>query len=679
MRIVATLENTITAEVRSRAFCALTAVSILILSLAYQVKTPFAIDVGDAGDEAYVADFFDVEYADALSYRWSGNISSIVFPGIGAYAPARLRLSLNGHRPAGLPLPTVTVRANGRELGSFPVTDDFETYDLPIDRDAVGTSGTLRVELSSHTFVPHESSGSGDRRELGVLVDKASVQFQGGLGTIVVPAPLPVLCLTVAVLVSYLLARRFVSTRWSLVVSLAMLGGLALALATIRMQVAAYSPWVLVVPGVGLLVLETAHRTTSRAISAPLYAAGVATILLGLWRFASVAHLSWMGVAPDLANNYHTAVVLRSGGMIYDVQAPLFTGYDNPPLTAILTTPLTLLDLQSSIRLFFGLNTLLLATSVALIFITRKEYLLTYPYWMIAVALVLNLDPVLDSLLLGQLDAVILLLIVTSFYAYRQGRDLVAGSSLGLATMIKFSPFLLILYFLLKKQLRVFASAVAATLVIGILSLTLAGFDVHKVFVAEVLPTLLAGSAQMDNQSLNGFFNRLFLNGKFITDLMEVPPIPQARLLTLGSSILLVGIAAFLVHKNLASRTGTRFDLEFSLIVVALPLLSSIAWHHYMTWYVLPFLVLLNPKLRVGLGKRARPAMVVLAGLSCMCLCVPMSLYVPTSLEGATKLLISMRLYAGLTLYAVFAYLLTRQSAGLRSEASDLNTESGLQ
>jgi len=679
VRIVATLENTITAEVRSRAFCALTAVSILILSLAYQVKTPFAIDVGDAGDEAYVADFFDVEYADALSYRWSGNISSIVFPGIGAYAPARLRLSLNGHRPAGLPLPTVTVRANGRELGSFPVTDDFETYDLPIDRDAVGTSGTLRVELSSHTFVPHESSGSGDRRELGVLVDKASVQFQGGLGTIVVPAPLPVLCLTVAVLVSYLLARRFVSTRWSLVVSLAMLGGLALALATIRMQVAAYSPWVLVVPGVGLLVLETAHRTTSRAISAPLYAAGVATILLGLWRFASVAHLSWMGVAPDLANNYHTAVVLRSGGMIYDVQAPLFTGYDNPPLTAILTTPLTLLDLQSSIRLFFGLNTLLLATSVALIFITRKEYLLTYPYWMIAVALVLNLDPVLDSLLLGQLDAVILLLIVTSFYAYRQGRDLVAGSSLGLATMIKFSPFLLILYFLLKKQLRVFASAVAATLVIGILSLTLAGFDVHKVFVAEVLPTLLAGSAQMDNQSLNGFFNRLFLNGKFITDLMEVPPIPQARLLTLGSSILLVGIAAFLVHKNLASRTGTRFDLEFSLIVVALPLLSSIAWHHYMTWYVLPFLVLLNPKLRVGLGKRARPAMVVLAGLSCMCLCVPMSLYVPTSLEGATKLLISMRLYAGLTLYAVFAYLLTRQSAGLRSEASDLNTESGLQ
>jgi alpha-1,2-mannosyltransferase len=679
MTVAATGDSATTSEMGGRVFYCLVGISILLLSLAYQVRTPFAIDVGSASDAVSLRNFHEPESAGGLSYRWSSSRSSIVFPGIGAYAPAVLQLRLNGHRPANLPPPIITVIANGQEVVSFPVTDGFETYELSIARETAGWFGTLEVELHSETFVPDEFMASGDRRELGVLVDRVSVQFQGGLGTSVVPAPLPVLCLAAAVLVSYLLARWFVSTRWSLVVSLAMLGGLALALATIRMQVAAYSPWVLVVPGVGLLVREMAHRTTSRAISAPLYAAGAATILLGLWRFASVAHLAWMGVAPDLANNYHTAVVLRSGGMIYDAHAPLFTGYDNPPLTAILTTPLTLFDLQSSIKLLFGLNTIFLATSVALIFITRKEYLLTYPYWMIAVALVLNLDPALDSLLLGQLDAVILLLIVTSFFAYRQGRDLISGSFLGLAAMIKFSPLLLILYFLMKKRLRVFAAAAAAILLVGAFSVLSAGFHTHMVFVRDVLPTLLAGSAQMDNQSLNGFFNRLFLNGKFITDLIEVPPIPQARLLTLGSSILLVGIAAFLVHKKLASRTGTRFDLEFSLIVVALPLLSSIAWHHYMTWYVLPFLVLLNPKLRVGLGKRARPAMVVFAGLSCMCLCVPMSLYVPASLEGATKLLISIRLYAGLTLYAVFAYLLTRQSPGLGPEVSDLNTESGLQ
>jgi hypothetical protein len=66
---------------------------------------------------------------------------------------------------------------------------------------------------------------------------------------------------------------------------------------------------------------------------------------------------------------------------------------------------------------------------------------------------------------------------------------------------------------------------------------------------------------------------------------------------------------------------------------------------------------------------------VVFAGLSCLCLSVPMSAYAPAFLEGAAKLLVSMRLYAGLTLFAVFAYVLTRESAALPSEVSDLNTE----
>ncbi|MDH4209107.1 MAG: DUF2029 domain-containing protein, partial [Anaerolineae bacterium] len=371
--------------------------------------------------------------------------------------------------------------------------------------------------------------------------------------------------------------------------------------------------------------------------------------------------------------------ILRSGGMIYDVHSPLFTGYDNPPLTALLHLPFTLLSFQNALRLFFGMNTILMATSVALIFITERAYLLTYPYWMIAVALVLNLDPVLDSLLLGQLDAAILLLIVISFVAYRQRRDVMSGSSLGLAAMIKFSPALLIVYFLLKRQLRVFVSAVTAILVIGAVSLVLAGLDVHVVFVRDILPTLLSGSAQLDNQSLNGFFNRLFLEGEFITELLGAPPLPQARLLTFASSMLLLGATIYLTRGRMRLRTHLRFDVEYSLVVITLPLLSSIAWHHYMTWYVLPFVVLLNPKLRAGLGKRARPAVVLFAGLSYLCLSVPMSLYAPACLEGFMKLLISMRLYAGLTLYAIFAYLLTRRSAGLRSQVSDLNTESDLQ
>jgi hypothetical protein len=656
-------------ELRSKVFRALAATTILLLSLAYQVKTPFTIDLGATGDAALLHGFHDRESADGLSYRWSSDSSSIAFPGIGAYAPAILQLRLNGPRPPELPPPTVTIWANGHEVDSFPVTGEFDTYEMAIGKDAVGTSGTLLVELRSDTFIPHESAGTGDQRLLGVLVDQVSLRFQVGLGSVVFPAPLPTIYITAGVLASYLLVRRFLSKRWALVASLGILVGLALALVVARMQVAPHCLGVLVVPGVPLLVMEMARRTTQTKINLPIYAGGVAAILLGLWRFVTVAQLSWMGVAPDLANNYHTATILRSGGAIYDVHAALFTGYDNPPLTALLHVPLTLLDFQDAVRLFFGLNTLLIAAAVALILITRKEYLLTYPYWMIAVALVLNLDPVLDSLLLGQLDAILLLLMVISFYAYRHGRDLIAGLPLGLAAMIKFSPFLLAIYFLLKRQMKVFAAAVAAILATGALSLLVAGFDAHWVFITDTLPTLLAGSAQMENQSLNGFFNRLFLDGEFITGLVAAPHLPQARFLTLASSLLIVGVATYLLRSKLPSRTDVRFDLEFSLIVLSLPLLSSIAWHHYQTWYVLPLLVLLNPTLREVLATRARWTVTALSVLCFLILSIPVTSYAPSFLEGPAKLLISLRLYAGLALYGIFAFLLTRGRSNSASVA----------
>jgi alpha-1,2-mannosyltransferase len=289
-----------------------------------------------------------------------------------------------------------------------------------------------------------------------------------------------------------------------------------------------------------------------------------------------------------------------------------------------------------------------------------REYLLVYPYWFITVALVLNLDPILDSLLLAQTDAVILMLLVISFCAYRRGRDVIAGAPLGLAAMIKISPVLLILYFLLKKETRVFASAVVVMLLLGGASLLLAGFEIHAMFVTEILPKLLAGSAHFENQSLNGFLNRLFLGGPYMTSLADVPPLPQARFLNMVCTLLIVGSTVYLAGTNRASRTDPRVGLEFSLVVIMLPLISSIAWHHYMTWYVLPFLVLLNPRLRDGLPKRAGRAVVVVGILSHLILTIPVTAYAPVFLDGPARLLLSMRLFAGLALFGICAYLLAQ-------------------
>ncbi|TKJ30712.1 MAG: hypothetical protein CEE40_04260 [Chloroflexi bacterium B3_Chlor] len=657
-------------ELKSKSVYVLWAISVVVLTLAYQVKAPMQIDLGEKGDGSYLRNFHDAERADGVSYRWSSDRSSVALPGIGGNAPALLRVRLNGSRPSGLPLPRVSIAANGHEVASFTATDQFEIYEFAVSRGTVGISGNLEVEISPEFFVPNQVMGGGDLRQLGVLVDFVSVELQGEPTAIVIPALLPAIYLVGAVSAIYLLARWVLSRRGAFAVGVLALLGLSLALAVGRIYLAPHSFWVLAIPGLGVLIMELARRIPPMAKAIPLSTALVLAVVLGLWRFASMAELSWMGVAPDFANNYTGAMVLRSGGTLYNTNLPLFVGYDNPPLTAILTMPLTLFDLRTAIRLFFSLNVFLLIASLALIVAAKKEYLLRYPYWLVALALVLNLDPVLDSMLLGQLDLLILFLIVVSYWGYRSGREVVAGASLGLAAMIKLSPGLLLLYFLVKRRFRVVASAFATVALIGSLSLLVAGPKAHIVFLTDILPTLLAGSAQMDNQSLNGFFNRLYLEAPFITELAEVPPLPQARILTLLTSALLVGIVAFLLRKRLVSGNDLGFDVEYSLVVILLPLISSIAWHHYMAWYVLPLLVLVNPRLRLSLSRKTCSALATVGLLSCITLCIPIASYATSFLNGPAKVLLSMRLYAGLALFGISAYLISRLPVGHCTEAS---------
>jgi alpha-1,2-mannosyltransferase len=648
-------------EFRSKTLYILLASCLVLLSLAYQVKTMVTIDLGDAADSAFAQGFWSPEATNGVSLRWSGTNSELFVPGIGGHAPVHMRIRLNGWRPEGMASPQVTVLINERSVATFAVANGFEDYDIIVPEGLVGLSGNLRAKLESDTFVPDEAGGGGDLRQLGVMVDEVSVGIQGSLVSPVTPALPQMLFLVGGVLALYLLGRFLLPKSGALALAILFLAALSWAVAVRRVELAFYAPWVLLIPALGIVIEALAQRAPTMARGLPLATALVLATALGLARFAHTASLAAMGIAPDLANNYAAATVLRSGGSIYDLSLPLFVGYDNPPLTALLHVPFTLFDLRTVILVFFSLNVVFLASSLALMSNARKEYLLVYPYCILAVALVLNLDPVLDSLLLGQLDSFILLLLVASYWAYRKGWDALTGFSLGLAAAIKISPALLILYFLWKRELRVFASAAVTGLLLGALSWLYAGTETIMTFVTRILPTLLAGSAQMENQSLNGFFNRLFLGGSFVTDLAQVPPLPQVRILTLLALLALVTVAAVLCRQKLSSRQDLRFDVEYSLIVIILPLISSIAWHHYMAWYVLPFVVMLNPEVRrLACGRGT--LLLTLAFLFYATLCIPITLYGPSLLEGPARLLLSVRLYGAVTFYGVFAYLLARDA-----------------
>jgi hypothetical protein len=203
----------ISSELRSRAFYTLAALSLLALSLAYQVKAPVQIDLGAGEDAPFLRNFYDVEQSDGLSYRWSSDRSFVYLPGIGSGTPLVLRVTLNGYRPAGLPSPLLHVKANGTELSAFTPSDQFDTYEFAVDSDAIGTPGNLEIEIDSEVFSPAQTPGEGDLRELGVLLDSISVAYQPGAAGVILPPLVHLLCLWCAVLASFVLARLCWPTR----------------------------------------------------------------------------------------------------------------------------------------------------------------------------------------------------------------------------------------------------------------------------------------------------------------------------------------------------------------------------------------------------------------------------------------------------------------------------------
>lgn len=54
-------------ELKSKSVYVLWAISVVVVTLAYQVKAPMQIDLGEHGDTFYLRDFHDIEHVDDLS------------------------------------------------------------------------------------------------------------------------------------------------------------------------------------------------------------------------------------------------------------------------------------------------------------------------------------------------------------------------------------------------------------------------------------------------------------------------------------------------------------------------------------------------------------------------------------------------------------------------------------
>jgi len=159
-----------------------------------------------------------------------------------------------------------------------------------------------------------------------------------------------------------------------------------------------------------------------------------------------------------------------------------------------------------------------------------------------------------------------------------------AGVGIGLATAIKLTPALFIVYFLISRQWRPARTAIGTTLAVTLIGFVFARKESVDYFTSVVFQTNRVGQADMTpNQSLAGLLARLY----------DVFSAPTLLWVTFTLVLLVVGLS------RAAHAHGEGDELTaFTLIGLTANVISPISWSHHLVFVIPAIIVLLDAAVR---------------------------------------------------------------------------------
>ena len=292
-------------------------------------------------------------------------------------------------------------------------------------------------------------------------------------------------------------------------------------------------------------------------------------VAIGVAVLALVGHAIVLALWPGAHTLLIDLEVYRAGGQFLLDGRGLYDGgvvldllpFVYPPVAAVLFAPLALLPLPL-------LKVLWTALGVALLAHLAWRMTNSMPAVVLVTALATWLDPVRTTLYLGQINIVLLALVLLDLLGRRDSRW--RGVGVGLAAAIKLTPLLFVAYLLVRRRFRAAATAVATFTAASLAGFALAPADsvtywLHGTFAAADRISPVDSTA---NHSLNGLLTRLDLDPLY-----------------------LVGAAVLVVVTLWVARRCDEL-LAVSLVGLCSAAAAPFAWSHHWVW-VVPLLVAL--------------------------------------------------------------------------------------
>jgi alpha-1,2-mannosyltransferase len=310
---------------------------------------------------------------------------------------------------------------------------------------------------------------------------------------------------------------------------------------------------------------------------------------------------------------YHGAVEWwLAGGDLYDYVSPSLLGFTYPPFAAVAMLPMAVVSASAAgwLNVIASLGVLGLVLAVLMRPLSDRFGWPRWPTVGVALALAVATEPVRETLGFGQVNLLLFGLVMADLLALRwaaratearrrSGRRLPAagllysretlrrlwfsgawaGVGIGLATAVKLTPGLFIVYLLISKQRRAALVASGTAAGASLLTWLVAPQESTTYFTSVLWQTDRVGAADFTpNQSLAGLLARLY-------DSTETPGLLW---LTFTALCCAVGLSrAVTAHKEGDELTS------FTLVGLTATVISPISWSHHLV-FVIPALVILG-------------------------------------------------------------------------------------
>ncbi len=350
-------------------------------------------------------------------------------------------------------------------------------------------------------------------------------------------------------------------------------------------------------------------------------------------------------------------------GELYDYLKP-FTeyGFTYPPFAALTMLPMAVVPWPVAVTISAMLTVVSSLVMLAWIVVpmARRRGWVVWSAMAVAACLVAAYEPLRETFLFGQVNMVLLVMVGADLLYLVRRRHPLAGTVIGLATAIKLTPGLFIVYLLLTRRWRAAVVSMATALAATVGAAVVAP-DASREFWTDALwnTARVGNQAFISNQSLNGFVARLS------------PPDPSRGLWLLMVAGVLV---AWVWRVRRSAAVGDDLG-GFALTGVAGCLLSPFTWIHHLVWLLPALLLTVDRALLPGVPRRRQRLLLGFAVALYVLLCSRLVWNFAFHFAGWGLLGANAYVYASLAL--LFLMPLAAGSAGRVQHVADLVEQGG--